>query len=360
MPHVIFIFPSIGRYPGMKYVRSWQMQPLGIAVLSALTPESWTRSFYDDRLEEIDYSEAADLVAVSIETYTARRGYQIAEEYKKKGIPVIIGGFHATACPDEVLEYADSVCVGEAEGVWDEILSDAEKGMLKKKYVSQSPKHLQAPLPDRSIFQDKRYFKIAMVESGRGCGFHCSFCSISSFYGSSYRRRNTRDIINEIKAIPDQTIFFIDDNIIGNIKSAKELFCELIPLKISWISQASVNAADDPSLLSLMKQSGCIGLLIGFESLDSENLHSMNKEVNRKSDFTQALARIRNAGLLVYGTFIFGYGGDTEEMMKQTVSFAVKEKIYIAAFAHLVPFPGTPLYRSLEESGRLLKKKWWL
>lgn len=359
-PKVIFIYPSVGRYPETKYIRTWQMQPLGIAVLSGLTPNKWEKVFYDDRFEEINYDEKADLVAITTEAYTARRAYQIAVQFKQKGIRVIMGGFHATARPDEILEYADSVCVGEAESLWGSILEDAIKGKLKKRYKAKPDLPLKGIIPDRSIFQGKNYFKLALVETGRGCNYHCTFCSIASFYKSSYRQRPVDEIIEEIKGLREKVIFFIDDNIVGNMAQAKKLFKAMIGLNVGWITQASINIASDPDLLKLMKKSGCIGILIGFESLSKKNLKSFDKAVNVSVDFSQALETIREHGLLIYGTFVFGMEDDTPEFMQETVEFAVREKMFIGAFAHVVPFPGTALYERMKKEGRLLDDTWWL
>ena len=201
MARVTFVYPCVGRFPERRYVRSWQMQPLGIAVLAALTPSEWQKDFYDDRLEPIDYDQPTDLVAISIETFTARRGYQIAKEYRRRGVPVVMGGYHATFCPEEVLEHADAVCVGEAEGVWHGILQDAADRRLSGVYSCSSAPDLRGVTPDRNIFRGKNYFKIAMVETGRGCRFQCNFCSITAFHKATYRRRPIDEIVDEIRQI---------------------------------------------------------------------------------------------------------------------------------------------------------------
>lgn len=360
MPHVTFIYPSVGRNPGTKYIRSWQMQPLSIALLSSLTPAEWDRAFYDDRLEPIDYSKPTDLAAISIETFTARRGYQIAKEYRRRGIPVVMGGYHATFCPDEVLEYADSVCIGEAEGIWVDILHDASKRNLKDKYYSANVSKLSDTKPDRTIFEGKNYFKIALVETSRGCPNTCNFCSITAFHQGKYRSRPISDVISEINNVQADTFFFIDDNIAGNQARAEDFFSALMQLNITWVGQASISIADNEKLLDLMCASGCAGLLIGFESLSPENLIKIGKHINRTNDYSKALRTIRKKGIAVYGTFMLGLPHDSKQLLEQTISFAKDEKIFLAAFNHVVPFPGTPFYKNLSDTGSLTTEQWWL
>ena len=330
------------------------MQPLSIALLSALTPAEWERTFFDDRLEPIDYEKPTDLVAISIETFTACRGYEIAREYRKRKVPVIIGGYHATFCPDEVLKNADAVCVGEAEGIWQDILDDALAKRLSGKYIAPRTSNLIEIHPDRSVFDGRNYFKIALVETGRGCHFKCSFCSITAFHQATYRRKSVDFIVDEIKEIKEKVIFFVDDNIVGDNQNLEALFKALVPLKIKWVSQASLNLTKNEELLDLMVKSGCEGLLVGFESLNRENLKRVGKSVNLACDYEQAIKILRRHGIPVYGTFMFGLDGDSTTVIADTVKFARKQKLFMAAFNHVVPFPGTPLYEELLEQNRLI------
>lgn len=360
MPRVTFIYPCVGRFPGTRYVRSWQMQPLAIGVLSSLTPRRWERRFYDDRLEPIDYEEPTDLVALSMETFTARRSYQIAGEYRKRGVPVVMGGYHATFRPDEVLRHADAVCVGDAEGAWPDILRDAECGRLGGRYESDKPLDLVGLLPDRDIFRGKRYFKLSLVETSRGCRHRCSFCSITAFHKATFRRRPVQDIILELRSLNDKFVFLVDDNIVGDVPSAMELFKALKPLRIRWIGQAGIQAARDARVVDAMWESGCRGLLIGFESLEPRALERMNKGMNSALDYTEVLDRLRRRGIVVYGTFVFGFPGDTAQQVERTLAFAQSQKLFMAAFAHLLPFPGTPLHDELAAEGRIPSAPWWL
>ena len=357
------VHPCIGRKRGQRYIRTWQMEPLPPAQIAALTPAHVDVRFFDDRMERIDFDEPTDLVAMSVETYTARRAYQIASEYRKRGVPVVMGGFHATLRTEEVMRFAEAVVVGEAEETWPRVVEDFRAGRLRRVYRAARRPDLKGVRPDRSIFEGKRYLPIGLVEAGRGCHLKCDFCAIQSFFGSTQTRRPTEDIIEEIREVKrgKKLIFFVDDNITSNMAQAKEFFRALVPEKVKWVSQASINAAHDEEFLALIKESGCQGLLIGFESLDPENLKDMNKGFNTmKGGFEAALANLRRHGIRLYPTFIFGYDHDTPASFDATQAFARRHGFYIAAFNHLTPFPGTPLYERLEMEGRLRWKEWWL
>jgi radical SAM superfamily enzyme YgiQ (UPF0313 family) len=357
------VHPCIGRRPGERYIRSWQMEPLPPATVAGLTPREVELRFYDDRMETIPYDEPTDLVAMSVETYTARRAYQIASEYRRRGIPVVMGGFHATLRPEEVSEYAEAVVVGEAEDVWPRVVDDARFGRLERVYRARARPSLRGLRPDRRIFRGKRYLPIGLVEAGRGCHFRCDFCAVQAMFGSTQTRRPIDDVVSEVAALGGEKklFFFVDDNITSNLAQAKEWLRALAPLKVRWVSQSSINAAHDEEFLDLLVRSGCRGVLIGFESLDPAALAAMNKDFNTmRGGYEVALANLRRFGLRLYGTFIFGYDTDTPASFERAVDFAKAHRFYIAAFNHLTPFPGTPLYTRLEAERRLLYQAWWL
>jgi radical SAM superfamily enzyme YgiQ (UPF0313 family) len=339
------------------------MEPLPPATLAGLTPSAVEIRFYDDRMETIPFDEPTDLVALSVETYTARRAYQIATEYRRRGVPVAMGGFHATLCPDEVSRYAEIVVAGEAEDVWPRVIDDVRHGRFEPIYRAGARPSLQGLRPDRRIFRGKRYLPIGLVEAGRGCHFRCDFCAVQSMFGSTQTRRPADEIVSEVASLRGEKklFFFVDDNITSNLAQAKEWLRALAPLGIRWVSQSSINAAHDEEFLDLLVRAGCRGVLIGFESLDPDTLKAMNKQFNTmRGGYEAALANLRRHRLRLYATFVLGYDGDSPASFARSVEFAKAHRFYIAAFNHLTPFPGTPLYARLEREGRLLYDRWWL
>jgi radical SAM superfamily enzyme YgiQ (UPF0313 family) len=361
---VTLVHPCIGRRAGDRsYIRTWQMEPLPPGLIAGLTPPDVEVRFYDDRMEEIPFDEPTDLAALSVETYTARRAYQIATEYRRRGVPVVMGGFHASLAPDEVALHAESVVVGEAEALWPEVIDDYRHSRPKKTYRQEGRTSLAGARPDRRIFRGKRYLPVGLVEAGRGCHFKCDFCAVQTVFGATQTRRPADEILAEIAALKGskRLLFFVDDNITSNMEQAKEFFRALIPLKVRWVSQASINAAHDEEFLDLLRRSGCMGVLIGFESLNPENLRAMNKSFNTmRGGYLKALENLRRYDIRLYGTFVFGYDHDSPKDFSETVAFAREHGFYIAAFNHLTPFPGTALYRRLEAEGKLLYDAWWL
>ena len=353
---IIFIRPNI-----FDCRSSDAMEPLSIAILKSLTPADVETVFYDERLAEIPFDATADLVAITVETYTARRSYQIADNFRSRGIKVVMGGYHPTFLPDECLEHADSVVCGDAEGVWLKILADTQSGNLKRIYQDDGSHNLIGIDPDRSIFKGKRYAPISLVQYSRGCKFNCDFCSIRAFYGSNLRQRPVSEVVDEIISAGRKHVFLVDDNLFVNRDKARALFEALIPLKITWSCQISIDITKHPDLVKLMARSGCITALIGFESLDISSLKQMNKQWNlRGSDYDTAIKVIQDHGIMIYGTFVFGYDTDTKDSFKKAVDFALRHKFYLANFNPLTPTPATPLFDRLKKDGRLIYDKWWL
>lgn len=358
---ITFILPGMGRKAGEGYLKTWLMEPLTIAVLSALIPEKYDREFYDDRIEHINYDTDSDLVLITTETYTVKRAYTIAAKFRSLGKKVIFGGYHTTLIPEEAEQYADAIMVGNAEPVILQVLRDAENGTLQKRYTGCAC--IGYKLPDRSIYADKlkKYLSVSLVETGRGCYHNCEFCSIAGYYHSRYIHRDVADIIAEIKTCPHKIFFFVDDSIFSDRGFARELFIELKKLNIIWTTQITLDIAKDEEMLRLMKESGCGMVLIGFESINADNLKQMNKLWSQRLGVRDSLIeKIHGAGISIYASFVFGFDSDTEETFKSTLEFCQKHQFFVAAFNHLLIFPSTKTFESFQADNRLISEKWWL
>lgn len=358
---VTFILPAIGKKKGQKYLKSWLMEPLTIAVLNSMIPGMWEREFFDDRIENIDYEANTDLVFITVETYTAKRAYFIASEFRKRGKTVIMGGYHVTLLPEEAAEYADAIVVGNADSLMDKILNDCQNHQLQKRYDGGAS--IGYKMPDRSIYANKmkKYLPVSLVETGRGCFHNCEFCSIAKYYNSRYIHREVQDIIEEIKSCKHKIFFLVDDSIFSDKKFARELFTELKKLDIIWTTQITLDIVKDEELLQLMKDSGCEMVLIGFESITEGNLKQMNKEwTQRLGERDELIEKIHKVGISIYASFVFGFDYDNEESFKKTLEFCEKHQFFITAYNHLLTFPNTKTYEDFKECGRLLTDKWWL
>ena len=341
--------------------QEFRLPPLSLAMLAALTRPEIEISIVDEAVEQTNFDEQVDLVGISCTTAVVPRAYEIATEYRKRGVKVVLGGAHPSLIPHEAVRYADSVCIGEAEGVWGEILADAERGRLKKFYRSDGYRSLQGlPIPRRDLFKAKHYLPIDGVQISRGCPFACDFCAVTTIFGHTYRFRPVKDVLAEIDALKHRYLFFHDDNIVGNPKYSRELFRALIPYNKHWIGQASTTVIRDPELLKLMAKSGCKGLLVGFESLSEENLRRSLKRHNNPRQYKEVVKKLHDQGITISGAFIFGLDDDDGSVFERTLEFAVDAELDVAQFNWLTPYPSTPIYNRLMEENRLINPQWWL
>lgn len=358
---ILLIQPALTKEFGWAESSRRHLQPLAPAVLAGLTPEKHSVSFIDDRLEEVPYRSSPDLVGISTTTSTARRAYSIADRFREKGVPVILGGHHPTLMPEEAAQHANSVLIGEAEEVWDTVLNDYERDKPDRYYKARNrPSLAKAKPPRREIFKGKNYVPVEMVETTRGCPHNCDFCSVRAFFGPGYRHKAIENVIEEVKGLENNLIFFVDDNIVGDPGYAKNLFEALAPLRIRWFGQASLLMARDEELLELMRESGCIGNLIGIETLSKANLAELGKSWNIHLPYEESIKRIHAHGLGIYASFILGLGEDDEAALKKTFDFAIKSRFMAANFVKLSPYPGTKTYEKLRDEDRLIEERWWL
>ena len=347
--------------PGMFEERAKDaLPPLLFAILKPLTPGDVSITFIDENIEPMPTNIKCDAAAISIDTFTARKGYALAGRLRQRGIPVVIGGIHATLCPDETGEHADAVVIGEAEDTWPDVIQDLREGTLKRRYVSKNNAALGDIEYDYSVFKGKKYNPMWIVQFSRGCRFSCDFCSIHALHGDTLRTRPPSAVENTIRQLPRKLIFFADDNLFTDPQRVNELLEAIKPLKRRWVCQISIEAAQDYELLCRLRQSGCMVVIMGFESLNADNLRQMNKSANLATDYETAIANLHRAGLMIYGTFVIGYDSDTPETAHELARFAASHNFAIANFNPLIPTPGTKLYARLEGEKRLLHGKWWL
>jgi radical SAM superfamily enzyme YgiQ (UPF0313 family) len=356
-PKLLIIAPawSQGWWGGGKVLAP----PLVLPLLAGLTPPDVEVRLVDENVEPVDVNGAADWVAITAMTASAPRAYAIADAFRQRGIPVVMGGIHPTVLPDEVAAHADAVVIGEAEPVWQEVLADLAAGRLKPRYDHVGYSDLVGlPRPRRELLQVERYLTTNIVQTARGCPNACAFCTVSTVAGRQYRFRPVPEAVEEVRSLSGGWVGFVDDNIAGHARRAKELFEALIPLKRRWIGQADLSMTKDPELLSLAARSGCTAMFVGLESLSQENLRATHKVPNLGLDMGAAITKIHKAGIEIIGSFVLGLDGDDQTTFARTVEFAQQHKLAAAQFAVLTPFPGTAMRRQLEDENRILDHDW--
>jgi radical SAM superfamily enzyme YgiQ (UPF0313 family) len=333
--------------------------PLALPVLAAITPPGVEVRLIDENVEPIDPTEETDLAAISSSTGTAEHAYEVADAYRALGVPVVMGGPHPTALPDEALEHADSVVVGEAEDVWAQVVEDARAGRLRPVYRAEALCDLSAlPLPKRDLLKGDAYLFPGTVETGRGCPQGCKFCSVSRVFGRGRRLRPIRDVVAEIEQIDSDLIIFMDDNILAPVGRAKELLREIAPLRRKWGGQCWLPPLADDELLDLARKSGCVALFVGFESISEAVLKGANKTSNSPARYKELVRKSQDHGVGILGSFVFGFDEDDKTVLKRTVDFAVGARLDVAQFSILTPYPGTTSFDELHSQGRIFDHNW--
>lgn len=340
---------------------------LSLPVIASLTPSDIEITVIDERIDVIDFEKHYDLVGITLMTPLAPRAYELADIFRKKGIKVVMGGMHVSARPEEVLQHADSIVIGEAERVWPGLIDDFRKGKLKQKYQADQFIDL-ATLSNfnRDFLNKDKYVPVEFVETTRGCPFGCHFCSVTRFFGGKYRSRPVDNVVSEVSTFKTTTkrfslkdvVFFVDDNIIGDREHAKELFRKIKPYKLNWLGQASVNLAKDDELLTLAKESGCMGLLVGFESLSNEVLKDVGKKQNVRQDYLEVIRKIQSYRIGVMGSFIFGFDQDDETVFEKYWEFVKRSRLEALYLGIMTPYPGTKFFDELDSQGRIFDYDW--
>jgi radical SAM superfamily enzyme YgiQ (UPF0313 family) len=345
----------------------FRMPTLGLLRVAGATPPDWTVTILDEKVEPIDFSRPADLVGITGMTPAINRAYEIADVFRSRGIPVVMGGIHVSMLPEEALAHCDAVVIGEAEGLWPRLLSDFRQERMERVYRHGTfPALAQLGSPDWSLYEGKRYLPFHCVETSRGCPHGCDFCSVTNYFGGCYRTRPPAEVEGEIRGlrpfegrfILKNVVFFVDDNIVGKRLHARELLTRIASYQLKWLGQASTAIAMDDELLGLCRKSGCMGLLIGFETLSKEKLVAVRKGFNRPEHYLDAIRKIHDYGIGVSGAFVFGLDGDDEGVFDRTYEFVQKAKLESPYFSILTPYPGTGFYHRLAAEERITDLDW--
>jgi radical SAM superfamily enzyme YgiQ (UPF0313 family) len=352
---------------------------LSLPTLAAYTPAGASVEIVDEKFHPLPEGQGYDLVGITAMTPLAPKAYRIADTFRRRGIPVVMGGYHPTVLPDEALEHADSVCIGEAETLWSTIVTDAMAGRLKERYRSDSFPCLEnLPAPRRGLLQVPRSqrfenINVHFVQTTRGCPFRCSFCAVTSVLGGKLRHRPVAEIEVEIEALGirrlergqkrdlfHHIIFFTDDNIVGHRGYARDLLRMVSTFNLKWVGQASTNVADHEEILGLLRDSGCMGLAVGFETLSQKNIRDVGKGVNRTQEYLDRIRKIHSYGIGLAGNFIFGFDHDDHATFAEVVRFVDAARLDGFYYSLLTPYPGTPFFDQMKAEGRLLETDWSL
>jgi radical SAM superfamily enzyme YgiQ (UPF0313 family) len=351
------------RHRGGIWKKSLRYQPLTLTTLAALIPKelSIEVELFDEGIADVPLDLKADLVGMTVITGTAKRAYELADGFRRRGITVVLGGPHVTLIPDDSAPHADAVVVGYAEDSWPQLLHDFYKGELRPRY-EQAPglRLADRPFARRELLPSNRYLTNNVFEATRGCIHNCDFCVVPRAWGRKPYQKPVEQVIADIQQHGARKLIFVDLNIIADREYAMRLFAALVPLKVQWYGLATVLLADDPELLELAQRSGCKGLLMGLESISPQNLRQNHKTFNSPDKFVRVVKRLHEHGIALQGCFVFGLDHDEPDVFLKTAEFAVQAKIDLPRFAIVTPFPNTALYKRLESEGRILTKNWEL
>ncbi len=343
--------------------KSLRYMPLTLPTLAALVPAELDAEItcIEEGIEEVPPDIEADLVGMTVITGTAVRAYELAAHFRRRGIPVVLGGPHVTLVPDDARPHADSIVLGYAEQTWPQLLRDFSQEAMQHCYTQPLDFDLGGhPPPDRSVLPRKHYLTSHVFEATRGCVHNCSFCVVPSAWGRRPWQRPVEEVVADITQQKARRLIFVDLNLIADRAYAHRLFSALVPLKVQWYGLTTTDLCDDLPLLDLVARSGCRGLLMGLESVTATGLHSVHKSFNRPDRYQSMVQRLHERGIALQACFVFGLDEDTPEVFQRTAQFAIDAHIDLPRYAIMTPFPGTQLYTQLESEGRILTRDWSL
>ncbi|MEI9478968.1 MAG: radical SAM protein [Deltaproteobacteria bacterium] len=341
-----------------KVLKAIKIPQLALHILASLTPNDVDITVIDEEIREIDFSLDFDLVGISCMTATANRSYQLSDMYRERGSKVVLGGIHPTILPQEAIQHADAVVIGEAEGCWADVIDDFKKGRLQKFYHVPEPDLSKFPFPRRDFHIDKALFNCVGLVTTRGCPYACEFCSVTDFYGRKIRHRPVSMVVEDIKRSGSKTFLILDDNVTGHPEYSKTLFEALIPLGIGWVGQSSISLAKDKEMLKLCRLSGCAALFFGLESVSPSSLMGMRKSLKSIEETEEAIKSIQDNGIAFHPSIILGFDTDTKAIFDDTLKFLTRTKLPTMALHVLTPYPGTRIYQRFKGQGRIISLDW--
>lgn len=358
---VLLIAPASGKWYGIGRSRLFGGRVFRFSLLSLLsvaadTPDGVDVQIVDEQVEEVPTDGEFDLVGITCMTAAAPRAYALADLFRGRGVRVVLGGMHPTLMPEEALGHADAVCVGEAEGVWARILDDARANRLARVYRRAPSDLVAVPRPPRDFLRSRHYGTLQAVQATRGCPNSCAFCSVSAFHQGRFRCRPVEEVVAEVAAFANRFFVFVDDNLIADRDYARELFCALRPLRKLWISQATLEIADDQELVRLAADSGCIGMFVGIETFSEANLTSVDKGFNKVSEYRDKIRALHEHGIGVEAGIVFGFEGDDPGVFRRTLTLLDDLAIDLAQVSILTPLPGTPFHDRMRQ--RIFDRNW--
>ena len=344
---ILLIAPASGkwRHVGRRWWfngKTFRFSLLSLLSVAAESPPDAELCIVDEQIDEIPWEADVDLVGITCMTALAPRAYEIAQRFRARGIPVVLGGVHPTLCPEDAAKHADAIVIGEAEGIWQQVVADASRGQLQNLYRNEQPPLDGLKRPPRHLLSAGKYATIQAVQATRGCPHGCDFCAIAAFNRQTQRRRPVEEVVAEVRVLPSRGFIFVDDNLTADRDYARELFAALQPLRKRWVTQSTLAITDDPGLVRLMANAGCTALFVGLETFSEQNLGSVNKTCHRVEQYREAISLLHRHGIAVEAGIVFGFDGDSPDVFQRTLKMLDDLEVDLVQVSIFTPLPGTP------------------
>lgn len=358
---ILLIAPASGNWRSVGTGRwfngkTFRFSLLSLSTVAALTPPEHSVTIVDEQIQDVPWEADVDLVGITCMTAAAPRAYEIARHFRSRGVPVVLGGMHPTLCSEEALHHADAVVAGEAQGVWERVLDDARHGALHGLYRNTRMGSGMVIHPAITLLERGRYLTLNAIEATRGCPKGCAFCAVSAYHQRQHKKYRVDDVIERIKNTQGRFLIFVDDHLTADLEYARELFERMVPLRKRWVSQMTLEAAQDEGFVQLMRDSGCVGVFVGMETFNADNLDAVHKGFHRVEQYREAVKVFHRNGIGVEAGIVFGFDQDEPEVFEETLHQLEIFEVDAVQFSILTPLPGTPFYESMQH--RILDRYW--